>query len=123
MALDPQLMVLISALGGTAVGSLGSLLITWINRRSEERKQIKQIIANFAIESYKADFEFAKLQNAKDKPAHIWSLDDHLIAAAKMTDLFLQDELTTKKAIEKIDQLYSLRKQVRDHKIKEYSKN
>ena len=51
------LIVALSTLGGALVASVASILTTWINKRSEERKQLQMIAVNAAIENWKTQIE------------------------------------------------------------------
>ncbi|KHE92455.1 MAG: hypothetical protein SCABRO_01792, partial [Candidatus Scalindua brodae] len=52
--------VIIAALGGAAIGGAITLATNWINKRSEERKQLNSLFVNAGIENWKQGIAHAQ---------------------------------------------------------------
>src|ERR1041385_3772969 len=53
MNLKPEELILIGTLAGALIGSLSTLLVTWLNKRPEERRHYRELVVNAAIEHWK----------------------------------------------------------------------
>jgi hypothetical protein len=53
MSLTPELIAVVGTLAGVLIGSLINLANNWITKRSDERRQLKELAINAAVEDWK----------------------------------------------------------------------
>ena len=85
MALSPQEFSIVAALGGAIIGAIPGIVTTFITRRSDERKQIKELVVKAAIESWKTH---AAAPGKKD----MLPLEIYIVHSAKMCELAFSDK-------------------------------
>lgn len=57
MNISPELAALIGTIIGALIGSTSTLLVTWITKRSEERKHFRELIMTSALEHWKQQID------------------------------------------------------------------
>lgn len=87
----PQLVTLVAALSGTAVGALGTILVTWINNKSAERRHLKELVFTGAVENWKKTLEVAA---QLPSPPAVAPLGDYILGLVATADLFLRRKIT-----------------------------
>ncbi len=102
-------------LGGALIGSLGTLLATYVSKRSEERKHLNLLVMNAAIENWKKGCDIV-LSTGKGEIA---PLDAYIIHMMKLSQLFFDISLDEKAAIDKLNQLSKYSDHIRDYIQKE----
>ncbi|MFH1519842.1 MAG: hypothetical protein ABIE75_04640 [Candidatus Omnitrophota bacterium] len=93
----------IFALLGTFVGALGAIIITAINKRSEERRQVRELAFTAGIENWKGACEFAKRNGGAVSP-----LDHYLVHMKLLSEKFLEGKTNSSELEEKLQELKSL---------------
>ena len=88
----------LSAILGTVVGVVGTIIVTYINKRSEERKHLSSLAVNAGIEDFK---EAVRVAIASKKKATISPLALYILNMKYLT------EIIQKKGIDK-DELKKL---------------
>jgi hypothetical protein len=83
----------LAALFGTALGSAGTLLVTWFMVRAEERKNYRSLVFQAGIENFKQACEMARRNGGAVMP-----LEDYIIHISSVTSL-----LANKKKIDLAD--------------------
>ncbi len=69
----------IGALVGTIVTALSNIVLTIINRRSEERKQLNELVMNGALTDYQQKIEIAKENARSGRDVSILPFDSFVI--------------------------------------------
>lgn len=95
--MSPEALAVIGTLAGAAIGSLSTLAITWINKRSEERKHRSSLVMNAAIENYKQYAQVIMQEGGRVRP-----LDDYTIHMSKVAGLIAKENITP----DDIDKVY-----------------
>jgi gas vesicle protein len=95
-----EYLAVIGTLAGAFIGSLSALLITWITKRSEERKHFRELVIKTALEHYKEQVEVSKIQR-QTHPVQILPLDIYIIHMLKFSELALIKKIDTSN-VEKI---------------------
>jgi gas vesicle protein len=117
MNLTPeQVNILIATVGtltGALLGSLSTLLITFLNKRSEERRHIRELVIKGAIENWKQHHD---LLRASGRPFTAQPLDTYIIHMLKLSEVLLNDEITSENVLEKIEKIEELTSKVSQHK-------
>jgi hypothetical protein len=89
------------------------LLVTWITKRSEERKHYKELVINAAIENWKQACEFAK---ASSSPELINPLDDFIIHMIKFSELIVDEKLDASNIEKKLAEINELTTKVNEYR-------
>lgn len=95
-------------LGGALVGSMGTLIVTVISNRSEERKHFNQLVMNAAIENWKKGCDMAVASGK----GTVFPLDAYIIHMMKLSELFLNKSLNRDEALTKLKELSQYTDQV-----------
>lgn len=80
-----------AAILGAAVGVLGTIIVTNINKKSEERKHIRSLAINAGIENFKGAVEVSRIHKGTTL---IPPLDSFILNMKLMADILLEDDLT-----------------------------
>jgi hypothetical protein len=84
-----EVLAVVGTLAGALIGSLSTLTITWINKRSEERKYYRGLMMNAAIEHYKQQTEVVLKNGGLLRP-----LDDYLLHMSKVAQIISKRNVT-----------------------------
>lgn len=108
------------AVAGTLCGAFITGLITYginrTNKISEEKRHLREVIVNTAIENWKQDYDAAIKEG---KSITLAPLESYIIHMTKLSDiLFDSDKITSKKLISKLKEVDSI---IKAHK--EYDKS
>ena len=93
MLTDSQLLLAVigalSAIVGAAVGSLPALLGTWLTKRAEERKHLRDLMLQAALENYKADREHARLMTERrpERSYKLPPLSEYIVSMSQIVPL------------------------------------
>jgi len=96
----------IAALGGGLVSGIILLINNWINKRSEERKHLNQMMLHAALENWKQACTFA-LETSKisGRGAAVLPLETHIIYVMKLTDVLFNEKVTKENVIQKLKEV------------------
>lgn len=86
----------IAAIGGGLVSGIILLVNNWINKRSEERKHLKQIMLNAALDHWKQTCSFA-LEQSKMNPGRTFSIlpfEANVIYIMNLTNILSSEKIT-----------------------------
>lgn len=103
--MTPQELTVIGTLGGALIGSLATLAVTWLSKRSEDKRHHRQMVINTAVENYKAQIDAAKITGGK-----VLSLDYYVIHMLKLAELMGKRKITP----EEIDKIYDESEELQD---------
>jgi hypothetical protein len=108
MPIDPT----ISALVGTAIGALagiaGTIFSTLIIQRSEERRHLRQVVINAAIENWKqVQIAAGKLTDAGYRVDH-YPLDTYVIHMMKLVSILNERDLSPDRIRARMRELHSV---------------
>lgn len=92
--LAKSLIPVFSAIIGTVVGVAGTVLVTYINRKSEERKHLSSLSFTAGIEDFKERINLAIAQNRK---ASILPLEFHVLNMNYLANILKKRNLSKDK--------------------------
>jgi hypothetical protein len=93
--MNSEILIIIGTLGGALIGALSTLGVTWLTRRSEERKHYRELIINLAVENYKEEGAMARaiLERRPEISQVHYPLDDFIIHMAQLADLVIDKKM------------------------------
>src|SRR5437667_11638425 len=103
MLIDTPTATVIGALVGAGVGGLVTLFGQWLARRSEERRQLRQLVMQSAIENWRYVSEAAAQAGARRYP-----LDAYILHMLKLMELLEIRHLTPELVREKLREVHSV---------------
>lgn len=86
--MKPEIVALVGTLAGALVGAGGTLAVTWIRSRVEERKHLRQLVFQAGTENWKQGLQLAMRQGGKLAP-----LEDFLMNMAKFAEFVAEGKL------------------------------
>jgi hypothetical protein len=86
----PEIVAVIGTIAGVSIGALSTLIITLINKRSEERKHYRELVVNAAIEHWKHSTELASRLGRK-----IYPLEVFIFQMIKFYEMILDKKIDT----------------------------
>lgn len=111
----PGIVTMVAALGGAVVGALSTLLVTWINNRSAERRHVKELVFTAATENWKKTIEVAAEQPGKHAIA---PLDDFIVGLIATADLFFGRRVTKANVQELLEEADILSEKINEWRFK-----
>ncbi len=99
-----QIITAASALAGSMLTGIVSIILFWINKRFDERKHRQQIIIHAAIKEWNRSFDLAKEYQKAGQQMGIPPLDLHLIHQLKLAELLSDQKLSTDNLEAKLDE-------------------
>lgn len=75
------------------------------NKRSEERKHLKSLIFNAAVEHHKVAFEWLKRMDDKKAAAKILPIEGSLLHMSKVVDLLFDEPITESNLPSKVKEI------------------
>lgn len=116
MNISSEELTLIGTLSGVIIGSLATIIITWINKRSEERRHKREIIIRAATESWKQSVELVEKRGGK-----VESLDIFIIHLIKLSEVLLTNKnLTSENIISLLKEIDKVTDLASDYRKQEY---
>ena len=92
---NPQVITAFAALGGTLVGAISAWVITFINRRFDDRRHMRQLAIETAVEYWKQDIETAHFIGERTQTTvNINPLDTYIIHMLQLAELVSDKRLT-----------------------------
>lgn len=83
---DPTLIAVLGTLGAGLIAAISTILVNYINKKSEERKHMRQLAITAAIETHKQNLELVRLAR-KDEQVQVLPFEDHFVRIMKLIDL------------------------------------
>ena len=99
----------LSAVLGALIGTVGTLVATWISKRSEERRHSHEQVMRAAVEYWIKNHEMA-LKHAGGKTIAIIPLESYVVHIAAMTALLNEKKLTPERAAQIIRETHAISK-------------
>lgn len=84
-----------SVLIGALIGAISTLIVTWMNKRTEERKHYRELLINAAIENYK-EVQLMTRTIIEKRPtiSHVvYPMDTYIIHMSKLAELVIDKKL------------------------------
>ena len=100
---------IIGTLLGAVIGALGTIIVTRINRRTEERKHIRELAFNAGIENWKGAMECWKKQGGNLQP-----LDHFIISAKLLSEKILEQDIVPEKITSDLKKLHEINMRLYD---------
>ena len=108
--MDSGILILIGTLGGAFIGAISTLGVTWLSKRTEERKHYRELIINLAIENYKEERLMARtmIEKRPQVSLMLYPLDGFIIHMTRLADLVVDKKIQpdeVKKLLSELDEL------------------
>ncbi len=113
--MKPEVLAVLGTLAGALIGSISTLFITWLNKKSEERRHLREITVNAAIESWKQHVSVAISKNVR---AQIMPLDVYIIHMMKFAEVILDKRIDSSNIEEKLAEVSKVINKAEEYKRK-----
>lgn len=100
------LRTLITIVAGAFIGSISTVLVTWINKRSEERKHYREIVIKTAVENYKVGVDIGKYTGHGAEQAPLGAYILHMMIFIDSLSFRKMTREKLMKGIEKYNEIY-----------------
>ena len=88
-------------LGSALIGTLSSLAVTYLQRRSEERKHYRELIVNATLKYWEKRSDYV----AQNGEGYIFPLSVYVLYTKKLCDVFLDEKITDENMLEKLQEV------------------
>lgn len=105
--MKPEIVALISALGGVAIGSVINLLSLWLTKRYEHKREIKRLIVTSGIEQWKETISVARQNN---QPGYIAPVASFILQNSMILELVGDATVTEEKVKAVVEKNKRIRK-------------
>ncbi len=102
----------IAAIGGGFVSGAILLINNWINKRSEERKHLNEIMLNVALEHWKQACMVAIEKMKLGSRTSILPLESYIVYVMKLTDVLLTQKVTKNNIVDKLKEIHEISDEV-----------
>jgi len=123
MNIRPEILVLIGALVSFAsafIGAVSALGVTYLSKRSEERKHFRELIVNASLKNWEKDHDYLR-QTVQG--GYIDPLTDYILHTSKAVELILDEKTTPENLEAKLKDLGQIVKITRQYRIKQMSES
>jgi hypothetical protein len=108
--MSSEILILVGTLSGAFIGALSTLGVTWLSKRSEERKHYRELIINLAVENYKEERAMARavLERRPEITQFHYPLDDYIIHMVQLAELVIDKKIQpndVKRVLAEMDEL------------------
>ena len=104
----------ISATVGSLVTGLIALGITWINKKSEERRHLRELMFNAALENWKQSCNIAIERMKLGHGSAIAPVDTYIIHMMKLSELLINEKITKENIPGKLKEIRELTNAVKN---------
>lgn len=115
-SLSPAQITLIAGSVGAVTASLVaacfSLLTTWLIKRAENEKAMREMIFKYALETYSHHIDAAKLS---DKTTRMLPVEAYIVHIAAVANVLLHKKLTAKNICSLLDEVDAITSKSNDH--------
>jgi hypothetical protein len=94
MQIDAATATVIAAIVGAGVGGFVTLFGQWLTRRSEERRHIRQLVVQTAIENWRFTSDAAEKLAASGYPVDRYPLDSFVLHMLKLSEVLDERRIT-----------------------------
>ena len=94
--MNPENLVLIGTLGGSAIGAISSLIALWVTKAFEEKNLRRQLLINAGIEQWKKAIDLVNQKGGAVPP-----IEDYIIHLLALSEL-MAAKMTPKTAVERL---------------------
>ena len=96
----------IAAIGGGLVSGIILLINNWINKRSEEKKHLDELMLNVALEYWKQAAAIAVEQSkTSTHKIAIVPLESYIIYVMKLTKVLFNEKITKQNVVQKLKEV------------------
>lgn len=110
-----QITIIASSVGAVIaalVAASFSFLTTWLVKRAENERALRELVIKYAIESQNQHLENAKLS---DKPSAILPLEGYIVHIASIVDVLLRKRITKQNIPKLLDEIASVTESSNEH--------
>jgi len=95
---SPQIVTAFFTLGGVLIGSVSTLVLTFINRRFDDRRHLRQLSIEAAIAYWKEDRRICEKEATAGNRARLSPLDPYIVHMLQLAELVSTKRLTADNA-------------------------
>ncbi len=108
MTIDAATATVIAAIVGAGVGGFVTLFGQWLSRRSEERRHLRQLVIQTAIENWRFTSEAAEKLAATGYHVERYPLDSFVLHMLKLSEILEERHITPELVQKKLRELYAV---------------
>jgi hypothetical protein len=108
MQIDAATATVIAAIVGAGVGGFVTLFGQWLTRRSEERRHIRQLVVQTAIENWRFTSDAAEKLAASGYPVDRYPLDSFVLHMLKLSEVLDERRITPELVSKKLREVYAV---------------
>lgn len=106
---------MIAAFGGAAISGVMAFALNWQNRRSDEKKHLREMMVNAALENWKKTCDLGtEIARKEGKKVDLAPLDSYLIHMFKFSEVLLDKKITKENIGDKIKEITEVVEATRD---------
>lgn len=83
----------ISAIITSGITLIGQIIVTYINRKYDDKKHQREMVMQAAIDAWKLNYQEAELFSKENKPTKLYSLEMQIVKMHKLSELVLKDNI------------------------------
>jgi hypothetical protein len=114
MQIDAATATVIAAIVGAGVGGFVTLLGQWLSRRSEERRHLRQLVMQAAIENWRFTSDAAAKLAQAGYPVDRYPLDSFLLHMLKLSEVLNERHLTPDLVRTKLQEVHAVTRAASD---------
>jgi hypothetical protein len=104
-----EILIALVSLGGVALGSLSTLAVTFLNRRFDDRRHLRQVAIEAAVQNWKQDIEIANtIGKLTRQNVGINPLDTYIIHMLQLAELMSSKGITAENVQDKLARIYEI---------------
>src|SRR5438046_1341091 len=110
--MSPLLQTILSAGVGAAVSAFSAILVIWITKRYEDKRQFREVVLKAAIENWKQQHEDWKTHQ---RAVRIAPLDLYVLNMVKLVELVLDKRVTAHNIDFKLQEIDRILAKAKEH--------
>ena len=116
LALIVALAAVVGSVVAAAASALSTLAVTWLTKRSEERKHFRELVVNVAYKNWEK-----LVSNVEKTPGggYVYPVDDFILIMSKTADLILDKNLNSENIEAKLEEISAMNMKMRQHRDKQ----
>jgi hypothetical protein len=108
MQIDAATATVIAAIVGAGVGGFVTLFGQWLVRRSEERRHLRQLVVQTAIENWRFTSDATERLAASGYRVDRYPLDSFVLHMLKLSEILNERRITPELVREKLREVYAV---------------
>jgi hypothetical protein len=107
--MKPEVLTALVGLSGVALGSLSTLALTFLNRRFDDRRHLRQLAIETAVQHWKQNIEIANtIGQLTQKNVRINPLDTYIIHMLQLAEMMSSKGITADNIQDELERIYKI---------------